>query len=86
MRQSFALKMIQAAERACCLRKAGGRPFHFALIPLKTQIGASIIEARSPAIITALRPSPKNGEHLRTAEEKILKRTNALKVLSMDRR
>ena len=32
VRQYFEVKIIQAAERACCLWIAGGKPFSFALI------------------------------------------------------
>ena len=32
VRQYFEVKIVQAAERACCLWIAGGKPFSFALI------------------------------------------------------
>ena len=32
VRQFFKGKIVQAAERACCLRRAGGKPFSFVLI------------------------------------------------------
>ena len=32
IRQYFEVKTVQATERACCLWRAGGEPFSFALI------------------------------------------------------
>ena len=32
VRQYFEVKIVQAAEKACCLWIAGGKPFSFALI------------------------------------------------------
>ena len=34
VRQIFLTQIVQAANRACCLCKAGGKPFNLALIRL----------------------------------------------------
>lgn len=48
VRQSFKVKIIQAAERACCLWTAGGKPFDFAFLSSPKKFSITALSKQLP--------------------------------------